>query len=122
MPLIQIDLMRELYDRQHEAIEAAIHDAQIEALGIPSDDRFQVFRPHDDGELRFDPTYGNVDRRSLILIHVTMVDKYDVSTKQDFYRAVVRRLGALDIRSEDVLLCIVENAAHDWYAGKIRGE
>ena len=50
VPLIQVDLAREVYDSSHEAIGNALHDAQIDALGIPADDRFQIFTPHDAGD------------------------------------------------------------------------
>ncbi|GAB3609236.1 MULTISPECIES: tautomerase family protein [Humibacter] len=118
MPLIQVDLARELFDASHDAIGAAIHQAQIEALGIPADDRFQVFRPHGPEELKFDPTYNGVDRRSLLLIHVTAVHMYPVATKQAFFRAVVEKLEPLGIRREDVLICLAENGFEDWWAGR----
>ncbi|HKU11140.1 MAG TPA: tautomerase family protein [Sinomonas sp.] len=118
MPLIQVDLDRGLYDASHDAIGEAIHDAQIEALGIPSDDRFQVFRPHDHGELKFDPGYNAVDRRSLLLIQVTAVHMYPVAVKRKFFETVVAKLAPLGVRAEDVLISLVENGFEDWYAGK----
>lgn len=121
MPLMQIDLDRELYDAQHEAIGDAIHQAQIDALDVAADDRFQVFRPHDRGELKFDPGFNGVDRRSLLLLHVTMVHLYSVDSKRRFFGAVVEGLGELGIRAEDILISIVENGFEDWYAGKLDG-
>ena len=104
MPLIQVDLDRELFDKSHERSAHAIHEAQIDALGIPADDRFQIFTPHEAGELKFDPGYNGVDRRSLLLVRVTAVHMYSVATKQAFFAAVVERLEALGIRREDVLI------------------
>ena len=118
MALIQVDLPRELFEASHDAIGNAIHDAQIEALGIPANDRFQVFRPHERGELKFDPTYNDVDRRSLLLIHVTAVHMYPVAVKQAFFRMVVDKLEPLGIRREDVLICLTENGFEDWWAGR----
>jgi hypothetical protein len=118
VPLIQVDLSRELFESSHEAIGDAIHDAQIEALGIPEDDRFQVFRPHGPGELKFDTGYNDVDRRDLVLIQVTAVHMYSVATKRAFFGAAVSRLAALGIRSEDVLIALTENGFEDWYAGR----
>lgn len=118
MPLIQVDLDRELYESSIDAIGDAIHDAQIEALGIPADDRFQVFRPHGPGELRFDPGYNGVERRSLLLIQVTAVHMYPVGVKRRFFETVVAKLALLGVRGEDVLISLVENGFEDWYAGK----
>lgn len=118
MPLIQVDLSQELFDSSHQAIGDAIHDAQIEALGIPEDDRFQVFRPHGPGELKFDPGYNDVDRRDLLLIRVIAVHMYPVATKRAFFAATVARLGSLGVRPEDVLIALTENGFEDWYAGR----
>lgn len=119
MPLIQIDLSRELFNESHTEIGNAIHEAQIEALGIPADDRFQVFQPHDRDEVKFDPGYNGVDRRDLVLIKVTAVHMYPVSTKKKFFGAVVERLAGLGIRQEDVLISLTENGFEDWYAGRL---
>ena len=119
MPLIQVDLGRDLFDSLHEELSAAIHNAQIEALGITADDLFQVFRPHDAGELKFDPGYNGVDRRHLVLIRITMVHMYSVATKQKLYRAIVEGLGRHGVRAEDILVSVVENGFEDWYAGRL---
>jgi hypothetical protein len=113
-----VDLERDLFESLHEDLSRAIHDAQIEALGIPADDLFQVFRPHDPGELKFDAGYNGVDRQHLVLIRITMVHMYSVATKQKLYRAIVEKLGQHGVRAEDVLISVVENGFEDWYAGR----
>ena len=119
MPLIQIDLDRELFDSLGDQLSAAIHKAQIEALDIPSDDLFQVFTPHGPGELRFDPGYNGVDRQRLLLLRITMVHMYPVATKQQLCRAIVERFADAGVRAEDILISIVENGFEDWYAGRL---
>jgi hypothetical protein len=119
MPLIQIDLDRELFESKHEEISREIHHAQIDALEIPADDLFQVFRPHGPGELKFDRTYNQVDRQDLLLIRITMVHRYSVEIKRGLYAAIVKRLTPLGIRPEDVLVSVIENGFEDWYAGKL---
>jgi hypothetical protein len=118
LPLIQVHLNRDVFDAHHEDIGRAIHEAQIEALGIPADDRFQIFQPHDAGELKFDPGYNGVDRRDLLVIRVTAVHMYPTATKQAFFRTVVDKLEPLGVRREDVLICLTENGFDDWYAGR----
>ncbi len=119
MPLIQVDLDRAVYDQLHEQLSREIHQAQIDVLEIPEDDRFQVLRPHEPGELKFDPTYGGVDRRSLLVIRITMVHRYPVATKKALYRAIVDRLGALGIRPQDIQIAVIENGYEHWYAGAL---
>jgi hypothetical protein len=118
MPLIQIDLDRKLYDAKHEQLSSEIHQAQIDALDIPADDLFQVFRPREAGEIKFDPRYNGVDRQSLIVVYITMVHMYSVATKRKLSEAIVARWKTIGIRPEDILICVVEVGFEDWYAGK----
>jgi hypothetical protein len=119
VPLIQIDVDSELFDSLGDKLSAAVHQAQIDALDIPSDDLFQVFTPHGPGELRFDSEYGGVDRHRLILIRITMVHMYSVATKQRLYRSIVKRFGEVGVRAEDIMIAVVENGFEDWYAGQL---
>lgn len=119
MPLIQIDLNRGLFDTSHDAIGRAIHEAQVEVLGIPADDRFQVFRPHDPGELEFDPGYNGVNRRDMVLIQITAVRMYRPETKKALFGKIAKNLCALGIRTEDVHIALTENGLEDWYAGRV---
>ncbi len=118
MPLIQIDLDREVFDSLGDQLSSAVHQAQLDALDIPADDLFQVFTPHGPGELRFDPGYNGVERRRLVLVRVTMVHMYSVDTKQRFFAAVAKRFAEVGVRAEDLLISVVENGFEDWYAGK----
>ncbi len=119
MPLIQIDLRRELFDASHHEISRAVHEAQMETLGTPDDDLFQVFRPRDTAELKFDPGYNNVERQDLLLIQVLAVHMHPVAAKQAFFRAVVEKLGVIGIRSSDIHIALSENGFEDWYAGRL---
>jgi hypothetical protein len=58
MPLVQVDLPRPLFAEKGSKISAEIHQAFIDAMEIPADDKFQVFRPREAGELVFDLGYG----------------------------------------------------------------
>jgi hypothetical protein len=69
MPLVQVDLPGPLFEQKGAQISAEIHQAFIDALEIPADDKFQVFRPREVGELVFDAGYGGVDRRNLTENH-----------------------------------------------------
>jgi phenylpyruvate tautomerase PptA (4-oxalocrotonate tautomerase family) len=122
MPLIQVDLPRPLFEQKGQQVSAEIHRALIEALEIPADDKFQVFRPREAGELVFDPSYGGVDRRNLILIQVLMVRLYPVEKKRELYRHMVTRLAAIGVRREDIQIAVTENHHEDWYAGRLPGE
>jgi hypothetical protein len=122
MPLVQVDLPRPLFIESGTKISSEIHQAFIDALQIPADDKFQIFRPREDGELVFDPGYGGVDRQNLIVIQVLMVHRYTVELKRDLYRHIVARLAALGIRREDIQIAVTGNHYEDWHAGRLHGE
>ncbi|MFC4243248.1 tautomerase family protein [Gryllotalpicola reticulitermitis] len=119
MPYIQIELDEELYEAKGDEISAAIHAAQWEQpeLGIPQSDLFQIFRPRKAGEIVFDPSYNSVDRRALIVLQVLLVYRHPLSQKRALYEQIVAKLGALGIRSEDILISLVENGFEDWKLG-----
>jgi len=116
MPFIQIDLDQKLYDDKRDEISAAVHRSQWEMpeLGIPESDKFQAFRPHGPGELVFDPDYNGVDRQNLVVLQVLSVHRYPASLKFDFYRNLVKHLGTVGIRPEDILIAFIENGYEDW--------
>lgn len=122
MPLVQFDLPRPLFEEKGTEISEEVHLAFIDALDIPPDDKFQIFRPRDNGELVFDPSYGGVDRQSLMVIQVLMVHRYPVALKRELYRALVTRLGKVGVRPEDIQIAITENGYEDWYAGRFAGD
>jgi hypothetical protein len=119
MPLVQVDLDRQLFESKHTEISQALHAAQLDALGVPEDDLFQVFTPHGAAELKFDPGYNGVDRQQLLLIRMTMVHMYSVEKKKALFTAIRDRLGSCGVRPEDILVCLVENGFEDWYAGRL---
>lgn len=122
MPLVQIDLDRSLMEKQSE-ISEKLQQAFLDSnLGIPANDKFQIFRPHDPVDLVADPTYNDVDRRSVTYIQITMVHMYPVDAKRVLYRNIVKRMEECGLRAEDLLICVVENGFEDWYAGKLQGK
>lgn len=117
MPMVQVDLRRQLFTESGTAISRAIHDGLVEGLDMSEDDLFQVFRPRDEGELVFSPTFGGADRRDLVLLRITMVHMYPVDAKQRMYAALAKHLEAAGVRHDDLLVSVVEVGFEDWYAG-----
>ncbi len=118
MPLITVDLDRALFDSKHEEISTAIHEAQIDALKIPADDKFQVFSPYDeDDRTRFNSSYAG--RPGQVIIGITMVHHHPIPEKLELYKQILLRLGRLGIDPGDVHIPVLENGFEDWYAGSL---
>ncbi len=121
LPLVQIDLPRSVFEEKGSQISKEVHQAFIDSLDIPANDKFQIFRPRELGELVFD-NYPGVDRKALIVLQILMVHHYTVELKREMFRSIVARLAALGIRPEDIFISVAENAYEDWYAGRLYGE
>ncbi len=122
MPMIQVDLRRDVFQEKGAAISKAIHEGLIDGLDMRPDDLFQIFRPHDEGELVFSPDYDGADRRDLVLIRITMVHMFPAGVKQHLYQVMVRKLEAAGLRHDDILICVVEVGFEDWYSGAALSE
>lgn len=122
MPLVQVDMPRALYEQHRERMSDEINDAFVEALDVPANDKFQIFRPREEGEIVFDPGYNNVDRQNLVLIQILMVHRYSPEMKRKLYKVMVDKLTALGLRKADIHIAVTENGFEDWYAGRHFGE
>lgn len=119
MPLVRVELSQELFDSSHESISDAIHQAQVEKLGVPEDDFFQVFTPHQSSEIKYSKTYLGVDRTDLMVIQMTAVHMHGEAAKTEFFRTMVGKLAEAGVPTSNVLISWSENCFGDWYAGKL---
>jgi len=118
MPLIQVDLNRSVFADKGKEISNAVHRSLVAGLGMDTTDLFQVFRPHDEGEIIFSPTYDNRDRQDLIIIRITMVRMFSLEQKRKTFQELTKRLVDIGIRRDDLLVCVVENSAENWSLGE----
>jgi phenylpyruvate tautomerase PptA (4-oxalocrotonate tautomerase family) len=97
----------------------AVHQALIEAIGVPADDRFQILRAHDKGLLRYDPEYLGVHRDDdIVFVTITMRAGRSAEQKAALYRRITElaadRTGT---EARNVLIALVENESTDWSFG-----
>ncbi len=120
MPLVRISLNRGKSPSQLAAIGDAIHQAMIETITIPPDDRFQIFTEHGpDAPLVADRKYLGVERtENVVIIQITLNRGRTLEQKRALYRAIADRLARdPGIRREDILVSLVEVGKEDWSFG-----
>jgi hypothetical protein len=118
MPLVRIDLDDAIPADRRRAIADAIHDALVTSLAMPPHDRFQIITTHPaPDELIFDVRYLGVERRSVVLIQIVMVQMYDRRTKAAMFTAIADALVAVGVRRDDIFTTVTGNTVEDWYAG-----
>jgi phenylpyruvate tautomerase PptA (4-oxalocrotonate tautomerase family) len=100
MPLVRIDLRQGTSPEYRKAIADGVHQAMIEALAIPPDDRFQVITEHPPEGLIFDPQYLGVQRSDkVVFVQITMSTGRKPQQKRKLFKRIAELLGASRIFS-----------------------
>jgi phenylpyruvate tautomerase PptA (4-oxalocrotonate tautomerase family) len=123
MPFLNIHIVRGRSDEEIEALLQGVHDALVEAFGVPPRDRYQVVSEHESRHFILQDTglgYERSEKR--IVIHMTTRPRQR-QDKERFYTLVVRNLEErCGIAPEDVVIAAVENGDADWSFGLGRAQ
>ncbi|MFI7413209.1 tautomerase family protein [Streptomyces sp. NPDC049627] len=121
MPFVRIDALGSDPERL-DALGRAVHDALVEAVGIPSDDRFQVLVGHDGSRstLRYDDGYLGVRRDDdLVYVAITMRSGRTPAQKQALFRRIAELAHAYaGTEPRNVFVTLTENEPIDWSFGE----
>jgi len=119
MPFVRIDALTADADRL-AALGRAVHDALVEAIGIPPNDRFQVLTGHNgtSSTLRYEDYLGVSHDDDMVFVAITMRSGRTPAQKQALYRRIAEL--AEDYAGTDprnVLITLTENEPIDWSFG-----
>ena len=119
MPLVRIDILQRRSSEELAAIGQAVHDALVEAIGIPVLDRFHILTEHPPGGLVYDPLYLDIPRTDgVVFIQVTLSVGRTLEQKRALYSALSRHLEArAGVRPQDVFVNLVEVLKENWSFG-----
>jgi len=117
MPFVRIDALRADGDRL-DALGRAVHDALVDAIGIPRDDLFQVLTSHD-GTLRYDADYLGIHRDDdIVYVAITMRSGRTPTQKQALYRRIAELTHEYaGTEPRNVFVSVTENEPIDWSFG-----
>jgi hypothetical protein len=101
------------------AIAESVQKALTDALGVPTEERFQLITEFDEDNFIFDPSFKNISRsQDLVMIVITLKVGRSNEMKKTLYQAIVAELGNRpQVRREDVLIVLHENGPADWSFG-----
>lgn len=120
MPFVRIDAMGADPERL-DALGRAVHDALVDAIGIPPDDRFQILTAHDGtrSTLRYDDGYLGIHRDDgLVHVTITMRSGRTPAQKQALYRRIAElALAYAGTEPRNVFVNLLENEPIDWSFG-----
>lgn len=120
MPFVRIDALRADQDRL-DGLGRAVHQALVDAIGIPEDDLFQVLTSHDGttGTFRYDPGYLGVHRDDgIVYVDITMrAGRTDQQKKTLYARIAELALKYAGTEPRNVFVTLHENQFADWSFG-----
>ena len=119
MPLVHIALRDHHQAAVRQAISEAVHQAMVETINIPANDRFQIISSHQADELIADPTYLDVARSDdVVFIQITLNAGRTIEMKQALYKRIAELVSTqAAIRAEDIIINLLEVSKEDWSFG-----
>jgi phenylpyruvate tautomerase PptA (4-oxalocrotonate tautomerase family) len=120
MPLVRIDLREGRSERELAAIGEAVHQAMVETIDIPADDRFQVITEHPAGRLVYDPGYLGVGRDDgFMVVQIALARGRPVAKKEALYRRIAELLAERTaVAPGNVFVSLLEVGREDWSFGE----
>ena len=122
MPLTSITLRKGKSKEYRRTVADSVHEALVEAIGIPRDDRFQIITEADEDGVIYDPSFLGIDRSDdIVIIQITLRGGRSRELRAELHLTIANRLSqSPGLRPEDVFISLVENDYADWSVG--RGE
>jgi 4-oxalocrotonate tautomerase len=119
MPFVRISLRQGTSPEYRKALADGVHRAMVEAIAIPSDDRFQVITEHPPEALIYDPQYLGVQRSDrIVLVQITMSFGRKPQQKRKLYKRMAEILAeAPGLPPQDLLINLVETSWENWSFG-----
>jgi phenylpyruvate tautomerase PptA (4-oxalocrotonate tautomerase family) len=123
MPLLYVDLIEGRTPAEIQALLDAMHDAVVDAFGVPPRDRYQVVSTHPAHEIVAWDTGLGVERSSrLVVLHVVS-RRRSREMKQRFYQLLASNLAErCGLDPADLIVSITDNGDDDWSFGYGRAQ
>lgn len=111
MPLVKIEIRKGYSPEYKKAILDGVHQALVDALGIPDSDRFQRIYELDKEDFEYPP-----DRtRAVTMIQITMFPGRSFEAKKELYQNIIQNLGENPgIDGNDILIILLEPPMENW--------
>lgn len=119
MPLVRISLGEGTSAPYRQALADGVHQAMVEAIEIPAQDRFQIITEHPVNGLIYDPSYLGIERSDkIVLVQITLSGGRKPAQKKKLYQRMAEILGKNPgLRPQDLFVNLVEVAWENWSFG-----
>jgi len=119
MPLVRISVREGTTSEYRRALADGVHRAMVEAIAVPSDDRFQIITEHPVGGIIYDAHYLGIERsEKIVLVQIALSTGRKPQQKRALYRRMAEILAdSPGVRPQDLLINLVEVAWENWSFG-----
>jgi phenylpyruvate tautomerase PptA (4-oxalocrotonate tautomerase family) len=110
MPLVRVNLLKGRSSEEKDSIASSIQAALVSTLGVPDDDRYQLFNEYDGDSFRHTSGYlGLTYSDQLLIVEITFLEGRDDEVKKSLLAEINRNLVAAGVvRGDDVFVLITE--------------
>lgn len=123
MPLLYIDLIEGRTPSEVRMLLDTIHEAVVDAFGVPERDRYQVVRTHPAHEIVALDTDLDIERTSSLVIVQVVSRRRPRELKQKFYELLASGLSErCGLDPADLVVSVTENEDEDWSFGHGRAQ
>jgi phenylpyruvate tautomerase PptA (4-oxalocrotonate tautomerase family) len=119
MPLVRISLREGKSEQYRRALGDAVHQAMVEAIDAPPQDRFQIITEHSANDLIYDPSYLGVERSdNIVIVQITLSAGRKPAQKRKLYQRTAELMAKNPgLRPQDLMINLVEVAWENWSFG-----
>jgi len=119
MPLVRISLREGKSEQYRRALGDAVHQAMVEAIDAPPQDRFQIITEHSATDLIYDPSYLGVERSdNIVMVQITLSAGRKPGQKRKLFQRMAEIMAKNPgLRPQDLMISLVEVAWENWSFG-----
>lgn len=119
MPFIRTNVPQDTSAATRDAIVQGIHQALVDAIGMPPDELFNMVAGYAPGEFACSRTFNGVTRSDrVVVVEITLRRGRSDAMKRALYAAIARNLQAMaGVAPADVFIFMHENDYSDWSVG-----
>jgi 4-oxalocrotonate tautomerase len=119
MPLVRIALCEGKSEQYRRAIADGAHQALVEGIEVPQQDRFQIITEHKPNDLIYDPSYLGIERGDdIVMVQITLSAGRKPAQKRKLYRRMAELLAKNPgVRPQDLMINLIEVAWENWSFG-----
>ena len=119
VPLVRISLIEGKSEKYRKKVGDVVHQAMVEAINCPPQDRFQLITEHTKDNFLCAPEYLGISYSDdLIIIQITLNEGRTTELKKALYQAIAEGLyNAVSVSTKDVFISLVEVKKENWSFG-----